>query len=233
MTCAAAPARAAVPRWVLATSGLAPVLLIGGWLVADALQPSSYDPIRQTVSVLAGHGGRDRWVMTAALLAIGLCHVATAYGLRVLRRPARVSLAIAGVAGLGVALSPEPSHGSNLRHLAFTALGAVIIAAWPLLAADRGRTRPIVLSVAGAAVATTVSLGLFAWMVVETQHGGCLGLAERLASGSQACWPFIVALAAYRSQRQCRDPFPVSRRAGRVPRAPETLMCPRSSGLDC
>ena len=134
---AAGLASAAVPRWVLVTSGLAPVLLIGGWLLADALQPSRYDPVRQTVSVLAGHAGRDRWVMTAAMLAVGLCHLATAYGLRVLRRSARVSLAIAGVAGLGVALSPEPLHGSTPRHLAFTALGAVIIATWPLLTAAR------------------------------------------------------------------------------------------------
>ena len=60
---------------------LAPVVLVGGWLVAGALQPASYSPMRQTMSVLAGHSGTDRWVMTAALLLVGSCQIATGAGL--------------------------------------------------------------------------------------------------------------------------------------------------------
>src|SRR5271165_5736157 len=53
-----------VPGWAVGAALLAPVVLVGGWLVAGALQPASYSPMRQTMSVLAGHSGTDRWVMT-------------------------------------------------------------------------------------------------------------------------------------------------------------------------
>ena len=51
------------------SAGLASVLLIGGWVVADELQPVSYSPVRQTLGVLAGHAGTDRWIMTMALFS--------------------------------------------------------------------------------------------------------------------------------------------------------------------
>jgi hypothetical protein len=70
-----------VPWWAIVSAALPPVLLTGGWLVAGALQRASYNPVRQTVSVLAGHAGTDRWVMTGALLQVGGCHLVTAAGL--------------------------------------------------------------------------------------------------------------------------------------------------------
>src|SRR6202034_1699794 len=66
-----------VPGWAVGTSFLAPVVLVGGWLIAGALQPASYSPMRQTMSVLAGQSGTDRWVMTVALLVVGGCQIAT------------------------------------------------------------------------------------------------------------------------------------------------------------
>src|ERR1700689_5832713 len=72
--------RHAVPGWTLVSAGLSPVLATGGWLVADAVQPASYSPPRKTVSVLAGHAGTDRWIMTGALFPVGGCPVATALG---------------------------------------------------------------------------------------------------------------------------------------------------------
>src|SRR5258705_6828083 len=50
-----------VPGWAVGTAFLAPVVLVGGWLIAGALQPASYSPMRQTMSVLAGHSRPDRW----------------------------------------------------------------------------------------------------------------------------------------------------------------------------
>ena len=44
-----------VPGWAVGTALRAPVALVGGWLIAGALQPPSYRPMRQTISVLAGH----------------------------------------------------------------------------------------------------------------------------------------------------------------------------------
>ncbi|MFF5226922.1 DUF998 domain-containing protein [Dactylosporangium sp. NPDC000521] len=67
-------------RWsAVVSSATAPVLLIGGWSVAAALQPR-FDPLRDTISALAGLGAAHRWVMTVALLGVGACHVVTALG---------------------------------------------------------------------------------------------------------------------------------------------------------
>ena len=76
-----------VPGWAVGTALLAPVVLVGGWLIAGALQPASYSPMRQTMSVLAGHSGTDRWVMTTALLLVGGCQMATGVGLTAVRMP--------------------------------------------------------------------------------------------------------------------------------------------------
>jgi hypothetical protein len=73
-----------IAAWVPVGAALPPTLLALAWLIGDAVQPTSYSPIRQTVSVLAGHAGTDRWIVTGALSVIGACHLATAAGLRAL-----------------------------------------------------------------------------------------------------------------------------------------------------
>jgi len=60
-------------------------------------------------------------------------------------------LTVAGMAGLGIAASPEPASGATPRHLAWTVLGAVTIAVWPAFAARRASPRPLILSVCGSA----------------------------------------------------------------------------------
>jgi len=44
-----------------------------------------------------------------------------------------------------------------------------------------------------------VFIALLCWLVIQTQGGSVLGLAERLASSIQITWPFVVALALRRS----------------------------------
>src|SRR6202167_4276492 len=90
-----------VPRWTVVSAGLSPVLATGGWLIADAVQPASYSPIRKTVSVLAGHAGTDRWIMTGALVLVGACQLVTALGLTGVGVPARLLLAVAGLCSIG------------------------------------------------------------------------------------------------------------------------------------
>ena len=46
----------AVRGWAIASAALSPVVMIGGWLVAEALQPPSYSPVRSSISGLAGLG---------------------------------------------------------------------------------------------------------------------------------------------------------------------------------
>ena len=76
-----------------------------------------------------------------------------------------------------------------------------MIAFWPIITARRAGPRPLILSVRGAAAVTVVFAALPIWVVVETQDGPMLGLAERLASSVQTTWPFIVALALRRTHR--------------------------------
>jgi hypothetical protein len=40
---------------------------------------------------------------------------------------------------------------------------------------------------------TAVFIALLGWLVIETQGGRDLGLAERLFLSIEICWPFIVA----------------------------------------
>ncbi len=197
-----------VPRWAVAAAGLCPVLLTAGWLVGDVVQPASYSPIRKTVSVLAGYAGTDRWIMTGALLLVGGCYFATAAGLAGARLPARILLLVAGLSSIGIAVSPEPVVGSTPQHLAWTSLGEVTIAIWPAFTGRRGSPRPLILSIRGAAIVTAVSIALLGWLVIETQGGSVLGLAERLTSSIQITWPFVVALALRRPPRPPRPARP-------------------------
>jgi hypothetical protein len=189
------PARTLVPGWTVVSAGLSPVFATAGWLVADAVQPASYSPIRKTVSVLAGHAGTDRWIMTGALFLVGGCQLVTAAGLVSVWVPVRIVLAVAGLSSIGIAASPEPVRGSTPQHLAWTALGAVALAVWPAFVARRAPPRPLILSSYGCAIVTAVFIVLLGWLVIETQGGSDLGLAERLFLSTETCWPFIVAIA--------------------------------------
>ncbi len=188
--------------WAVISAGLAPILLTGAYLIAGILQPASYSPVRTTISAMAGQAGTDRWVMTGGILLVGGCYLATAAGLTGVRASARVLLAVAGLAGIGIAVSPEPAHGATPRHLAWTVLGAVTIAVWPAFAARRASSRPLILNVYGSAAVTAVFVALLGWVLAETRDGSVLGLAERLTTSIQTCWPFITAVALRRARRR-------------------------------
>src|SRR5487761_564257 len=189
-----------VSGWAVVSAALSPVMLVGGYLVAGALQPASYTPVRETVSVLAGHGGTDRWIMAGALFLVGGCYLVTAAGMTGLRVPARILLVVAGLSSIGIATSPEPVRGSSPQHLAWVAVGAVTIAVWPVFAARGTTSRPVILNRCGASVVTAVFIGLLGWLVAETQGGSVLGLAERLTSSVQVTWPFVVAVMLRRGR---------------------------------
>jgi hypothetical protein len=139
-----------------------------------------------TISVMAGQAGTDRWVMTGGIFLVGGCYLVTAAGLTGVRASARALLAVAGMAGIGIAASPEPARGPTPRHLAWTVLGAVTIAVWPAFAARRAAPRPPILSVYGSAAVTAISVALLGWLLAETRDGSVQGLAERLPGIPQA-----------------------------------------------
>jgi uncharacterized protein DUF998 len=191
-----------VPGWTVGAALLAPVVLVGGWLVAGALQPASYSPMRQTMSVLAGHSGTDRWVMTAALLLVGGCQIATGAGLTGAGMPARILLILTGLSTLGIAATPEPATGPTSRHLAFAVSCVVTTAVWPVFVARRAPARSWILGVYGCATVTVVFAGLSCWLLIAARDGGGdLGLVERLTSAVQSLFPFVVALALRQTAR--------------------------------
>jgi len=186
-----------IPWWALASAGAAPVLLIGGWALAEARQPPGYDPIRDTISALAALGATDRFIMTSALAGLGACHVVTAAGLAPVRRRGRVVLATGGVATILVAAFPQPVHGNSVAHTIAASVAFVALGAWPALAAQRHSPAPLLRR--GASVAAScVLLGLVVWFAAEI-HGGQRGLAERAAAGAQALWPLAVVVTTRRA----------------------------------
>jgi len=200
----ASDARGAAHPWAIVSAGLAPILVTGAYLIAGILQPASYSPVRGTISAMAGQTGTDRWVMTGGIFLVGGCYLITAAGLTGVRASARALLAVAGMAGIGIAASPEPAGGPTARHLALTVLGAVAIAVWPAFAGRRAAPRPLILSGYGSAAVTVVFVALLCWLLAETRDGSVLGLAERLTTSIQTCWPFIIAVALHRTGRAIR-----------------------------
>ncbi|MFG2115915.1 DUF998 domain-containing protein [Streptomyces sp. NPDC048718] len=182
----------AVPRWTLISSGIAPVLLIGGWAVAGALEGDGYDPARETISALAASGAAGSWVMTGAFLGLGVCHLVTAWGLRAARPAGRLALAAGGVVALVVALFPVPLSGGSIRHGSAAVAGFALLALWPMLAAAPGGPVPWALRpVPAVAVTTVMTLGA-AWFLVATELHGAAGVAERFVTCLQALWPLVV-----------------------------------------
>ncbi|MFF8018022.1 DUF998 domain-containing protein [Streptomyces sp. NPDC007929] len=187
-----------VPTWALVSSGCAPVFLIMGWLVAASLQGQPYDPAAQTISVLAAPGNSGSWVMTAAFIALGFCHLLTAWGLRPAASPGRLALAAGGVAALVVAVVPAPSSGGSLSHGSVAAVGFAVLAAWPVLAARAGTSVPWALRPFPSLGATAVMAVGAVWFLVELHLHGVAGVAERAVTTLQSVWPFVVVLSCLR-----------------------------------
>src|SRR5260370_25982770 len=81
--------RPAVHRWAIVSAALSPVLLTGGYLLAGALQPASYNPMRETISAMAGQAGTDRWIMTGGIVLVASCYLLTPAALTAARASPR------------------------------------------------------------------------------------------------------------------------------------------------
>jgi hypothetical protein len=200
----------AVPWWGVVSSVAAPVLMAGGWTVAAALQPHSYNAVADTVSALAAVGAHDRWVMTLTFLVVAACDVVTGLALRPARATGRLILIAGALAGLLVAANPEqPGTKYPLPHIIFGALGCVALVAWPAGAWRRGRSVPWGLRPAASAGAVAVLLVLLVWFGAELiTVGGQAGLAERVFGAGQALWPLAVVVSCRLAARPGRSPSP-------------------------
>jgi hypothetical membrane protein len=185
-------------RFAVVSALVAPIALIGGWTLAAHLQ-QTFDPVRQTISALAAHGARDRWVMTAGLAVLGSCHLVTAVGLRPVRAIGRAVLGIGGLATVSVAAFPQPHGGSSTGHTASATVAFIALACWPVLGARRAG--PAVISPRTSIAAAGVMTGLLVWFFVDLS-GAEAGLAERLLAGSQAIWPLVVVVGTLATGRR-------------------------------
>jgi hypothetical membrane protein len=185
-----------VPWWGVISSAGSPVLLVAGSTIAATLQPRPFNPVADTISSLAAVGAVDRWVMTWALVGVGVGYAVTGLALRPAARAGRLILMTVGVATVLVALNPEHAgRGGSLPHTFWAATGFIVMTAWPAAARVRGPRVPYGLRPVVTVSATTVMLGLLLWFGAELiSSGHQIGLAERALAGSQALWPLVVVL---------------------------------------
>lgn len=178
------------------SAALAPVAVIGSWTWAAAVQPKSYSPMHDTISALAARNATDPWIMTTGLAVLGTCHMITASGLIESRPLGRAALALGGLATIAVAALRQPSAG----HVPAATIAFVLLAVWPALSA-----KP---SVVVGRVATSVLLGLLAWLAVALRESSFVGLSERIVAGSQALWPLAVAVTLLRGRKRAARQIP-------------------------
>lgn len=173
--------------------------------MAAAVQPLPFDSVVRTISDLAARDTPHRWLMTTALVGVGLSHLATARSLVAAAPIGRVIHGLGGMATLLVAAYPLPSAGgSSSAHTAAAAVAFVSLAVWPAFAwkhpqePDRTAALLGLLASAGATCLLLLALG---WFLAEQFVGGDrVGLAERVAAGAQAMWPLAVVLSVRKCQ---------------------------------
>ncbi|MCP3781853.1 DUF998 domain-containing protein [Micromonospora sp. A3M-1-15] len=205
----------AVPSWAVATAAAAPVLLVAGSTVAAARQPAGYDPVRDTISELAGVGATDSWLMAACLVLLGCCYLGTALVLHAAGLPSRFLLAVGGMATIALIAFPRPQVGGSPAHGTVATVAVLALSLWPAgsaLRLPRAVRRGVAASPAGAPpwafrrpvalAVTAVLLLLFGWFVVEVTGGSRTGLAERVAALAVALWPLAAVLSARRAHRR-------------------------------
>lgn len=135
--------------------------------------------------------------MTAALAGLGVCHLVTAAALRPAATFGRVVLGVGGAATVLVAVLPLPADdGGSVAHTVVATVALTSLAAWPAVAAPRRPAASWALSPRTGIAAAAVLLAGLGWLLVElATEGNRVGLAERVAAGAQAAWPFVVVVA--------------------------------------
>ena len=192
--------------WGVASSVLAPLLLVGGWTAAADLQPVPFDAVSRSISALAAQGMPYRWLITSALLGVGICNFVTGLALRPAAEAGRILLLLGGVCSMLIAAYPQHSHSGSPTHEAFSVAGVVLMTMWPVAAIRREPDAPYCLRPRVTYVAVLVNLGLLAWFSVELFNGPLLGLAERAVTVDQATWPLAVVLSVFAAGARAMEP---------------------------
>jgi hypothetical protein len=204
-----------VPWWGIASSGLAPVLLVVGWTIAADLQPTPFNAVSRSISSLAAVGMPYRWVVTIAILGVGVCNIVTGLALRPAADGGRMLLIAGGVCGIIIAANPQPPGGGSLAHEASSLAGTVIMTMWPAAAIQRQPRVPFGLRPRVAWAVVGVNLALLLWFAAQLFHGTELGLefhgtelglAERTVTAYQALWPLVVVITVVVARPRASEP---------------------------
>ncbi|MBO0853239.1 MAG: DUF998 domain-containing protein [Nocardia sp.] len=186
----AGPVRS-VPWWAVVSAICAPVTVLAATVLGQWLYTRPYNPVAQTMSVLAGVAGRAAEVVTVGFMIAAACHFAMAHGLRTLPRISRFILAAAGTCGMILALARQTNETLTCIHLTATGAGAILMAIWPLSTIASGAP---ICRARLAVPATIVLSSLLLWLGFEALHGPALGLAERVCVLAETAWPIVIAL---------------------------------------
>jgi hypothetical protein len=181
-------------------------MLISGWTVAALFEEPGYDPVTQTISVLAAGGAKGYWVLTVTLLSVGACYLATAWGLRAATLAGRLSLGGGGVSAILLAIFPAPRTGGSLPHGWLVTIGFTLLALWPVLATDRRGEAPWGLRPVPAIVVSGLMWIGAVWFVIELQMHGSAGVAERVVTSAQSLWPVVVVVSCLRHSARTETP---------------------------
>jgi hypothetical membrane protein len=170
-----------------------PVAFVGAWLLGGALT-EGYDPLAQAISELAAEGADTQPLMTAGLVTFGVLVPVWAQTLgRVLDAPRlRVSVTVAGLSTLAVALFPLTREGGqpqDVAHAVSAGLGYAAMAATPLLAATALRRQERRRAALASAAVGAVSASALVASVLVDQGGGLQRLGLTVVDG----WYVVVA----------------------------------------
>ncbi|MCW2529737.1 MAG: integral rane protein [Pseudonocardiales bacterium] len=179
------------PYWLKVPGLIAPVALIGAWMIGGIVQPPPYSSISATISDLAATNARLPWIMTSGFVVTGLCLIAIAIGLRAVATAGRAAIAVGGVGVLLVAAFPLPAGG--LAHTGAAALALGGLAVWPSLGL-RSRGYPGDISPSRARTATWAGLALLVWFAIAPESTGINGLVERLLASGEILWITLVVV---------------------------------------
>jgi hypothetical membrane protein len=172
---------------------LGPAAFVGAWVVGSAVT-DGYDPVRQAISELARAGAATQPLMTTGLVVFGALIPVWGFTLaRVLDEPRLgVSVSVAGLATLGVALFPltrEQEQPQDVAHAVSAGIGYVAMAASPLIGAAalrrRGRRSA---AVASAAVGIVSAAALVASLALDAT-----GALQRLGLTVVDAWYVVLA----------------------------------------
>ena len=161
---------------------MAPLYFISCWVYAGAIR-DGYNPVRDAISRLAELGAPNRYIVTSGMVVFGVGCLLFA-GL--LRKPASISMTVAGLASFGVAAFPCtegcPGFGSltDTAHILFAGLHYVSFGLTPVLHSRK----PVVLTIAGLA-------GLA--LLIQATGLGPNGLFQRIGLTTLDAWLIATA----------------------------------------